>query len=525
MSSKLHLLAAAAGLAALVGTSAARAAEPQPAPDDRVIPAGSEVAAAPAQLVKHIGTGTHTIIQNKNPFHIEIPDLSKDASGVSEILLEVYDPNGAPGGRWKGYGLMDVKTERLGVSELRSLSASIDFLAPGDGIYSLRTRARDRAGNLEQKPNDLSDVRWIVVLDREAPKVRIHMPQTDGKPLEPGSRLKVTWEVKDSFAADMKAGSNVTAEISRDGGKTWRPLAEPEATVGDGSLEWKVEGPDTESLIVRVSIKDEAGNQTVAMLDKPLAVKTPPPPPPPPPPPLPSVEPVKPVEPVETVEQPVKPVEPPQTELPVAADTNPGSGATAKPIAVPPPAIDRNKALQAYQTGVIYMNRGDLERAAKFFEEAIRLDAGLAPAFVDLTATYLRLYDREPPIGAGYLDRAVRAAGDGLKYLPREVALYYNQAQARYRQGRLDDAAASLDAGLAVEPRHLESLYALALIRSTQKRTGDAAVLWKQVAAIGGMSDRAVEKRLAREAVRCLAELDRVEAKRSAAVAPRNATQ
>jgi hypothetical protein len=60
----------------------------------------------------------------------------------------------------------------------------------------------------------------------------------------------------------------------------------------------------------------------------------------------------------------------------------------------------------------------------------------------------------------------------------------------------------------------------LAMVRAGQGRTADAVTLWRQVAAVGGTSDRAVERRLAAEAVRCLAEAERDEPRRAAAAKP-----
>jgi len=483
-----HLLVAGVGLAALIAGGVASAAEGPQDPDvPRVIPAGY----APPELVRQIDAGTRLIFQKENPFHLEISDLGKNGADISELLLQVFDPDAAPNGRWKGYGLMELKTERRGVGEVRSLSASIDFVAPAEGIYSLRTVARDRAGNLERKTEDLRDIQWQVVLDRTAPKVELAVPAGDGKPLQPGDTVELGWKVREGFLPEA-GGRPVLIEISRNGGATWLKLAEPEKAGREGRFDWKVDGADTEALLFRISVRDAAGNVTTVASAKPLAVKHPP---------------------VEVKSGPA-----------TGTGTGTGTGTAQQPLPVEPGrerVRHASQALLAYQTGVIYMDRGELEEAAKYFEEAIRLDYEKVPAYVDLTATYLGLYDRNRALGAGYLDKAARAAADGLKVLPREVALYYNQAQAQYRMGKLDAAAASLNSGLAVHPRHVESLYLLALVRSTQKRTGDAVILWRQVAAIGGMSHRDIEKRLAREAVRCLAEIEKQEAARTSSAKPK----
>lgn len=472
-------------LVALGSAPSAAAAEKPDELDDRVAPAGRQTAEGAAEpLVRHLPSGARVIIQNQNPFRISIPreELGKDASGIAGILLQVFDPDAAPEGRWKGYGLMELKTERVGFAQARVVSAGIDFEAKAEGSYCLRTVARDRAGNTEQKSDDLRDVQWVVVLDRTPPQVELLAPQGGGKPLEVGSRLAIAWRARDIFAAGDKEKSGAV-EVSQDGGRTWKRVAEVEMTGqagrGDwkeGRAEWQVEGPGTGALLVRVGVRDAAGNRAVAALSQPLAVLPPPSAPQPPP----------------VVGKPLPP-------------------------AAPPPPSPQARALGAYQNGVIYMTRADLEAAVEQFSEALRLDAKLAPAYLDLSACYLRLYDRDRALGAAYLDLAARVAGDGVKALPDEVGLYYNLAQARYRLGQFEAAAASLEAALAVKPRHIESLYMLALVRAGQKRTGDALVLWRQVAALGGASEQAVERRLAGEAVRWLAEAERSEPRRAAA--------
>jgi tetratricopeptide (TPR) repeat protein len=434
--------------------AAAAAAEPAGEPQAGAEPAGVK----PPDLVRSLMAVRPPMIQRENPFHIEIANLRESGADIAEILLEVYDPDER---RWKGYGLMELKSVLVEGAQLRRISASIDFHAPAEGVYCLRALARDRAGNLEQKPADLSDIQQVVVLDRSAPKVRLVSPAPDDKPLQAGQVLVIRWQAEESYPTrevrearlpgekePVRNRSNVV-EVSYDNGLTWKKVAEADES---GQIEWKIEGPVTDRFLVRVVVRDAAGNYGVATLARPAVLH--------------------------------------------AAPTSKGAEAGAR---------------RTYQRGVTYLTRGDLEQAVEEFAEAIRLDGRLAVAYVDLSATYLRLYDQDRTFGARYLDLAGRLAADGVRLHPKEIPLWYNLAQAQYRQGKLDAAAKSLASALAVDPRHVESLYMLALVRANQNDLEEAKKLWRQVAALGGR-----ESRLARQAVLCLSEAEQAAPKRNA---------
>ena len=423
-------------------------------------------------------------IQKENPFRLEIAreQLPRDASGIADLLLEVYDPEA---GRWRGYGLMTLKRERPEGGPLRVCGASVEFSAPAEGICCLRAVARDAAGNVEPRPADLSDVDWVVVLDRTPPKVEIVSPAEAGL-LKPGARLEVEWRVAEAFPAKEvpggKDGQPVKShrvEVSHDGGRTWRTVHH---SAEEGSFAWEPTGPDTDALLLRVAVTDAAGNVGTAVTERPLRL----------------------------------------------------SGFAVSGLAASP---SEATARRLYQQGVVYMTRGarrDCEAAVRSFGDALSHDPKMLPAYVDLSATHLHLYDLEQAAGGpggarelqdaeACLQKALAIAG-----FDREVSLHYNLAQVRCRRGRLAEAAESLDRGLKVSPRHVPSLSLLAYVRWKQRgeaaaagqaaraegHAAEARKLWRQVAALGGSGDR-----LAQQAVRCLEEAERAGRAAQAAVA------
>jgi Tfp pilus assembly protein PilF len=427
------------------------------------------------------------LIQHRNPFKLTLSrkQLPKHGSGISEVLVQYYDPETS---KWRGYGLMELKRERLDGGGIRVVGASLDFTAPAEGIYSLRTVARSEAGVVEPKPADLSDVDWVVVWDRTPPTVKLIPPKHLPKELTPGRRVTLQWEIRDAYPVtktwDETLGEKVdphTLETSHDGGLTWKVVHRfgQEAA----SYRWKVEGPNTSRLMFRITARDAAGNLKSAILGgkkKPLALRV----------------------------AGFKPL----------PEKHAGS--------VSSPAVMASSAQREYQRGVVYMTRGDYQRAVKHFAEAMKLfrdakkesDPTLLRTYVDLSATYLNRYDQEKRQrlipNTDHLDRAKEICEKALAVpaFKKEPALHFNLAQAHYRLSQMKAAEDAIRQGLKHSPRHLESLYMLALIKVHQKHMPEAKKLWKQVAALGGRDNL-----VAVRAVQCLRVVEREERKREAA--------
>ncbi len=417
-----------------------------------------------------------TIIRCRNPFRITIPrsGIPRSTSGVSEILLQMFSPEK---GKWVGYGLMDLKRERVRGGDVRTVGASIDFVAPAEGIYCLRSVARNRAGKFEEKPRDLTNVQWVVVLDRTKPKVNVDVevisPDSDEGKLTRGSRLVIKWGQKSKEAYPAKrirvrdekgrkyklVGSN-RVWVSHDDGTSWEQIGHAQAP---GTLEWEVEGPNTDALRVRVTVQDAAGNVG-------------------------------------------------------AAEWRAGQKVSGFESSKLPKKT--TAARRTYQRGVIYMTRGEYPRAAEEFKEAIRLDKKLMQAYLDLSAAHLHRFEKERLSGKEYARRHLQDAqltceaaigffGDDVSLRYNLALVYRHQADVYKEAGKLEKAAESLQKGLKRKPRHIASIFALASIRYEQARPADARKLWRQVAALGGSKHP-----LARRAVRCLNKLAKEAAKR-----------
>ncbi len=463
VSFKAAAVCAALALGGVLGTALGAEAGKKPvkpAPRPEVVPGGTVG-------VKPMAPGITSfkgrpIIRHKNPFEITIPRsrLPRSTSRISEILLEMYNPEKGENGKWVGYGLMDLTHERVKGGDVRVAGARIDFVAPAEGIYCLRAVPRDEAGNFKAKPRDLTNVEWVVVLDRTKPEITLLSPGP-GEELGRGSRLVVKWTAPDDFpvkrirdAETRKMVGSNRVWISRDGGNSWACIKELEAP---GKYEWDVAGPNTDAFLVRVTVEDAAGNIASATLALKDALKI--------------------------------------------------TGFEPAHLARKPSAARRT-----YQRGVIYMTRGDYEPAAKEFKEAIRLDNKLVRAYVDLSATYLHLFEKHRRADKLYARRYLqdaRVTCEAALQRSNDVALHYNLAQVYRRQAevyhqtdKLKRAAASLEQGLTQKPRHIESLYALAWIRYKQEDFAETRKLLKQVAALGGSKHP-----LARRAVRFLNQL------------------
>jgi tetratricopeptide (TPR) repeat protein len=440
----------------------------------------------------------------RNPFQLSLegPDF-KGASDVSEILVQVYDPEES---RWRGYGLMELRRHkdegRINSDEVRCTRATIDYTAPSEGIYSLRIVPRSRGGKIEKMGEGLSSVKWTVVYDRTPPVVKVMLSKRNPRRFEPGSKLRLAVEIDEDYPArsvrDAEAGRDVppySLEVSHNNGRTWSVVHRFSGEFC--SYAWEVKGPNTSGLLIRAVARDAAGNLGYS-----------------------------------------KPVGRGLRITGFAGGT--GEQARAGGWQMMGATPYRTAAHRTYQRGVAYMTRGSrdgFEKAVEEFEKAIAFDAQAAEkgedgprlvrAYVDLSATYLHLWQmKEAPRAYPNNDCLVKVVEllgeDALKIrgFDREVSLHYNLAQALERLDRLEEAAARLARGLSVSPRHLPSLYAMAYVHWRQRdaavndgklekaaaHAAEAKKLWVQVAALGGKTNA-----LSRQAVRCLAVLERIE--------------
>jgi tetratricopeptide (TPR) repeat protein len=142
--------------------------------------------------------------------------------------------------------------------------------------------------------------------------------------------------------------------------------------------------------------------------------------------------------------------------------------------------------------GVVYEEKGDVDRALKDFAEAIRLNAQDPLTYVDRGRTYKgqKDYDRaladyseairlDPRWGAAYfnranaykarkdLDRAVADYGDAIRLDPNDPDAFFNRANAYKVQQRYALAVRDLQEVIRLDPKDVDAHDALAWLLAT----------------------------------------------------------
>jgi tetratricopeptide (TPR) repeat protein len=141
--------------------------------------------------------------------------------------------------------------------------------------------------------------------------------------------------------------------------------------------------------------------------------------------------------------------------------------------------IERNRAVlrspssldawEAYHCGLWHMyrfNKGDNERAQHFFEMAVRLDPTFARAHAGLSFTHFQnafqgWTNREPEI-----DRAHRAAANGLMADDRDPAAHWAFGRALWLRGGYEQAVQELETAVDLSPNFALGHYSLAFVHS-----------------------------------------------------------
>lgn len=100
-----------------------------------------------------------------------------------------------------------------------------------------------RISDVSGAPMDTSDSLFVI---QEAPSITVTSPN-GGEMLEIGKEVSFTWN-------SINSGEQVFIELSRDAGSTWELLSEQ--AENSGSWSWFVEGPASDSCLVKVSSLD-----------------------------------------------------------------------------------------------------------------------------------------------------------------------------------------------------------------------------------------------------------------------------
>jgi tetratricopeptide (TPR) repeat protein len=115
-------------------------------------------------------------------------------------------------------------------------------------------------------------------------------------------------------------------------------------------------------------------------------------------------------------------------------------------------------------------SKADNERARHFFETAVRLDPTFARAYAGLSFTHFQTAfqgwgTREPAV-----DRAFRAATQGLMADDRDPAAHWAMGRALWLRGRDDQSVVELERAIDLSPNFALGHYTLAFVNS---QTGD----------------------------------------------------
>lgn len=116
-------------------------------------------------------------------------------------------------------------------------------------------------------------------------------------------------------------------------------------------------------------------------------------------------------------------------------------------------AFGGDNAESYYDEGLTASVKGDLERAAQFFERAIRLDSTMATAYHQLGKCYARM---------GKHKQAVKLLSQVVQKRPKLIAARLDLGHALNGRGQFDAARSQFHAVLQAEPANIKALLGLA---------------------------------------------------------------
>lgn len=142
--------------------------------------------------------------------------------------------------------------------------------------------------------------------------------------------------------------------------------------------------------------------------------------------------------------------------------------------------IERNRAIlrppsslnawESYHRGLWHMYRfskADNERAAHFFETAVRLDPTFSRAYAGLSFTHFQNAFQGWSKRAPEVDRAFEAAGQSLMADDRDPAAHWAMGRAQWLRGQHDQSIVELEQSVDLSPNFALAHYNLAFVNST----------------------------------------------------------
>jgi tetratricopeptide (TPR) repeat protein len=119
--------------------------------------------------------------------------------------------------------------------------------------------------------------------------------------------------------------------------------------------------------------------------------------------------------------------------------------------------LDPNFAIAYINRGIAYNSKGNPYRAIADYNEAIRLDPNMATAYNSRGLVYLR---------RGDLDRANADYNEAIRIDPKFASAYNNRAIIYLRRGELDRASADYNEAIRLDPKFYAPYYGRGLVYS-----------------------------------------------------------
>jgi tetratricopeptide (TPR) repeat protein len=133
-------------------------------------------------------------------------------------------------------------------------------------------------------------------------------------------------------------------------------------------------------------------------------------------------------------------------------------------------------AWEAYHCGLWHMyrfSRAENAQAQSLFESALRLDPSFARAYAGLSFTHFQNAFQSWEAAGSEIDKAFRAAGQGLAADDRDPAAHWAMGRALWLRGRLEQSVTELERTIDLSPNFALGHYTLAFVHS---QSGDPHV-------------------------------------------------
>ena len=182
--------------------------------------------------------------------------LARDVpSGNAEVELWVTDDGGE---NWYKYGIFSAD------------EGHVTFLAPSDGIYGFHLVGVGKSGITETRPAPGTKAEFECIVDTKPPEVFLLSP-VGGESWRGKERQKIVWKASDENLPLRP----ISLYYSTDGGTSWKALAL--RLENSSEHMWEVPWIAGDKFLVKVRVKDLAGNVSEATSRGFFAVDTSPP--------------------------------------------------------------------------------------------------------------------------------------------------------------------------------------------------------------------------------------------------------